>query len=144
MNAPANIPATTPDREAQALLARCKEKRWKLLQQFACLEIALKRRLPDPPKTFGAKIRAWIKQDASAKPYERLITARNLLAHAAIHCVQSESVTYALWEVADGTSDLNCAKFDEESLTKWTQELNRLLVEAIAKATPSGPSSRRS
>lgn len=132
MNAPANIP--TADSAAQSLLARCKDKQWKLLQQFAHLEIALQRHLPDPPRTFGAKIRAWIKQDNANKPYERLIPARNLLAHATIHCVRSGPVTYALWEVADGTSDLNCAKFDDEALTKWTKELACLLDEAIAKA----------
>lgn len=133
MNAPANIAAA--DTAAQSLLARCKDKQWKLLQQFACLEIALQRHLPDPPKTFGAKIHAWIKEDNADKTYERLIPARNLLAHAAIHCVRSGSLTYALWEVADSTSDLNCAKFDDEALTMWTKDLARLLDEAIAKAS---------
>ena len=132
MNAPSNI----VDRETQTLMSRCQDKQWKLLQQFACLEIALKRRLDDPPKTFGAKMRAWIKQDPSVKKFERLITARNLLAHAAIHCVRLGPVTYALWEVAEDTSDLNCAKFDEKALTKWTLELARLLDDAIAKVTP--------
>lgn len=133
MKAPTNTPSA--DSAAQSLLGRCKDKQWKLLQQFACLEIALQRHLPDPPKTFGAKIRAWIKQDNATKHYERLIPARNLVAHAVIHCVRSGSVTYALWEVADGTSDLNCAKFDDKALTKWTKDLACLLDEAIAKAS---------
>ncbi len=134
MNAPPNISVTIADREAQALTARCREKRWRLLQQFGCLEIALKRRLKNPPKTFGSKIRAWIKEDPSAKQFERLIPARNLLAHAFVQCVQSDGVMYALWEIADDPGDLNCAKFDNDALTEWTNELLQLLEAAIASA----------
>lgn len=136
MNAPANIVAKKTDPDAQSLLARCQDKRWRLLQQFASLEIILHRRLDNPPRTFGAKLRAWIKLDPVAKKFERLISARNLLAHAAIHCVQVESVTYALWEIADGTNDLNCAKFDGDGLTEWNNEIGALLDEAMAGATP--------
>ncbi len=135
MNAPANIVSPAPKRSEQALLDRCRDKQWKLLQSFARLEIALQRQLPDPPKTFGAKMRAWIKEDAANKKYERLIPARNLLAHAAIHCVRSGPDTFALWEVADATNDLNCAKFDDEALTAWTKQMSELLNDAIARAS---------
>ena len=135
MNAPAKIPTAIPEREAQALLARCKEARWRLLQKFGSLEIALKRRLNNPPKTFGSKMRAWMKEDPSAKQFERLIPARNLLAHALVQCVPSDGAMYALWEIADNLGELNCAKFDDDALTEWANELLGRIGEAITSAS---------
>lgn len=135
MNAPTNIAVTDADRDAQALLARCRDRRWKLLQQFGCLEIKLQRGLADPPKTFGSKIRAWIKEDATAKQFERLIPARNLIAHAFVQCVRADGVTYALWEIADGISDINCRKLDEAALNEWADDLLGLIQQAVAAAS---------
>lgn len=97
------------------------------------MEIALKHKLENPPKTFGAKMRAWIKTDPCAKRFERLIAVRNLIAHAAVQCVRVDPITYALWEVADGTAELNCAQFDKKSLNKWAREICMILDEAIVK-----------
>ena len=134
MNAPAKIIGDDARREAQALLARCKEERWKLLQQFARLEIKLQRGLPKPPKTFGSKVRAWIKEDPTAKRFESLIPARNLVAHAFIQCIEFKGVTSALWEIADGTGDLNCKKLDDVALNDWARQLLSLIDEAIVAA----------
>lgn len=134
MNAPTTIPARPVDRDAQSLIAQCRERRWTLLQQFAKLEIALKHRLEKPPKTFGAKLRAWIKLDPSLKRFERLITARNLMAHAFMSCVRVDAVTYVQWEIADDVNELNCAKFDKPAFKSWADELDFLLKQAIAAA----------
>jgi hypothetical protein len=134
MNAPTTISTTSVDRDAQSLMSMCRERRWNLLQQFACLEIALKHRLDNPPKTFGAKMRAWIRLNPTAKSLERLISARNLIAHAFVSCVRVNSIAYVQWEIADGTNELNCAKFDKQTLKTWTDELDRLVKKAIAAA----------
>ena len=123
------------DADARSLMDQCRNRRWYLLQQFARLEIALKQRLENPPKTFGLKIRAWIKIDDTAKPFVPLIAARNLVAHASVQCVRAKSITYALWEVAEGTDDLNCAKFDKPALKVWADKLDDLLDQAVATAT---------
>lgn len=135
MNAPASIPTRSVESEAQSLMSLCRERRWHLLQQFARLEIALRQRLDNPPKTFGAKMRAWIKLDPTAKGFERLIDARNLVAHALINHVRIDTTTCVLWEVAEGTGELHSAKFDKPALKAWADELDALLKQAIAKAS---------
>ena len=134
MNAPTNISVPNSDSDAQSLTGLCRDRRWNLLQQFARLEIALKNKLENPPKTFGAKVRAWIRLDPAAKRFEELIAVRNLVAHAAINCVRIEATTFALWEIADSIGALNCAKFDKPSLTSWSRRISGLLDEAIALA----------
>ena len=131
MNAPTTISVPTADRDAQALMAQCRDRRWHLLQQFARLEIALKFRLESPPKTFGAKMRSWIKLTPANKRFERLITARNLVAHGLVSCIRVDDMTYALWEVAEGTSELDCAKFDKPALKAWADDLDSLLEQAM-------------
>jgi len=133
MNAPVSVPSCKVDSDIRSLLDQCRDQRWKLLQRFARLEIALKHKSENPPKTFGAKMRAWIKTDPCAKRFERLIAVRNLIAHATVQCVRVDSITYALWEVADGTAELNCAQFDKKSLNKWAREICMILDEAMFK-----------
>ena len=87
-----------------------------------------------PPKTFGSKVRAWIKEDPTAKRFESLIPARNLVAHAFIQCIEFKGVTSALWEIADGTGDLNCKKLDDVALNDWARQLLSLIDEAIVAA----------
>lgn len=132
MNAQTPIPAASAESAAQSLIALCKMRRWNLLQQYARLEIALRHKLENPPKTFGAKVRAWIKLDPTAKRFECLITARNLAAHALIRSVRIDDITFVVWEIADGANELNCAKFDKPALKAWTNDLDCLLEEAIA------------
>lgn len=134
MNVPTAIPARTVDSAAQSLMTVCRNRRWDLLQQFARLEIALKQKLEAPPKMFGSKVRAWIELDPTAKRFERLIDARNLVAHAAVDVVQFNSNTFALWVVADGTSELNCTWFDKAGFKTWVGELERLLEQAADAA----------
>lgn len=135
MNAPTQLPVRSIESEVQSLMAVCEARRWDLLQRYARLEIALKQRLENPPKTFGAKVRAWIKFDPSAKRFERLIHARNLAAHAFVSGVRIDGNAYVQWEIADGTNELNCAKFDKPALKAWADELVALLKLAIAETT---------
>ena len=135
MNAPTPVPTRSVESDAQSLMAQCRGRRWNLLQHYARLEIALKHRLENPPMTFGAKVRAWIKIDPAAKCFERLINARNLAAHALVSPVRIDGTPYAQWEVADGVSELNCAKFDKSALKVWADDLDALLKQAITAAT---------